>query len=222
MIMAEETKQKGTLVNILDLPEAEITKGIQFNPDVEYDFEISEVQARKLVTNKDGHEKGFIVIDAHCNEATQDATLKMSFFFNDKVVIDTENPKRESTIVKFARGIGYPVSLGKKIKFGEIVRPGVSFKAHTKFQTDTKTGKESVYSEIDFDTIKSGGKKGAKAQTKIAEEIDATMAATILGIAAGHTKFELLVQGLVGMGKSDLISPASQLDREGRLVFKKA
>jgi hypothetical protein len=170
---------------------------------------------------KDGHDKEFVVIDAHCNEATQDATLKMSFFYNDKVVIDAENPKRESPIVKFARGIGYPVSLGKKIKFGEIVRPGVSFKAHTRFQVDPKTGKESVYSEINFDTIH-GSKKGAKVQTKVADDVSPAIAKEIQGFAAGYTKFEHLVQGLVTASRSDLISPASTLDREGKLTYAKA
>lgn len=219
--MAEMEKNKGTLVNILDLPEAEITKGIQFNPDVEYDFEITEVTATKRKTVKDGHEKEFTVIDAHCSEATQDASLKMSFFYNDKVVIDQENPKRESAIIKFARGIGYPVALGKKIRFGEIVRTGISFKAHTRYQKDPKTGQDSVYSEIDFDSIKAG-KKGAKMQTKIAQEIDPATEAELKALAGGYMKFEHLVQGLVAMGKSTLITPASILNQEGKLIYKQS
>jgi hypothetical protein len=219
--MADMEKNKGTLINILDLPEAEITKGIQFNPDVEYDFEITDVTATKRKTVKDGHEKEFVVIDAHCSEATQDASLKMSFFHNDKVTIDEENKKRESGIVKFARGIGYPVSLGKKIKFGEIIKPGISFKAHTRLQKDPKTGQDSVYSEIDFDTIKPG-KKGVKMQTKIDQAIEPAAEAELKALAGSYMKFEHLVQGLVQMGKSSLITPASILNQEGKLIYKQA
>jgi hypothetical protein len=66
MVNTDEKKNRGTLINILDLDAAEGAKGISFDPEVEYTFKITERAARKLQTEKDGHVRDFTVIEIFC------------------------------------------------------------------------------------------------------------------------------------------------------------
>jgi hypothetical protein len=220
MATTDEKKQRGTLINILDLDPVEGVKGISFDPDVEYTFTVTERIARKLQSEKDGHTKEFTVVEMMCTEQESQATIKQSFFYSNKgVVIKEEDKAKESDVVKFARGIGYPVGVGKKFVFGDVVREGIVFKAHVKpqMQKDGKT--PTGYSEIDLLSVKAVKTPGAsKPQTKIAgssEDED-----FLIGMAQGYASKEKLIQGLSKIGKAGMINLLISLDDQGKLKYQ--
>jgi len=214
----EEKKQRGTLINILDLDPAEGVKGISFDPDVEYTFTVTSREARKLETEKDGHKKEFVVVDMQCTEQESQATIRVSFFHNQKVVINDEDKLKESDIVKFARGIGYPVGIGKKFVFGDVIREGTVFAAHVKPQKN-REGKETGYSEIDLLTVKAIKTPGAKAQQKISgsEEDEGFL----IGMSTEYANKEQMIAGLSKKGKMGLINLLISLDEQGKMLYKK-
>lgn len=217
--MAENTekKQRGTLINILDLEPAVGAKGISFDPEVEYTFKVTSREARKLTTEKDGHKKDFHVVDMQCTEQESQASIRTSFFYNNKVTVNDEDKTKESPVVTFARGLGYPVGVDKPFVFGDVIKEGVTFKAHVKPQIDKKTGKESGYSEIDLFTVK--GKLGsAKAQTAISgSKDDETL---LIEMATGFANKTALITGLQSIGKMGLINLLISLDEQGKLKYK--
>jgi hypothetical protein len=217
----DEKKQRGTLINILDLDPVEGVKGISFDPDVEYTFTVTERIARKLQSEKDGHTKEFTVVEMMCTEQESQATIKQSFFYSNKgVVIKEEDKAKESDVVKFARGIGYPVGVGKKFVFGDVVREGIVFKAHVKpqMQKDGKT--PTGYSEIDLLSVKAVKTPGAsKPQTKIAGSGEDEQ--FLIDMAQGYSSKEKLIQGLSKIGKAGMINLLISLDDQGKLVYQK-
>lgn len=214
---ADETKKKGTLINILDLDEAECAKGISFDPDVEYTFTITSREARKLETEKDGHKKEFVVIDAQCTEQESKATIRMSFFYNTKVIINDEDKAKESDIVKFARGIGYPVGIGKKFKFAEVIREGIAFKAHCKPQMGKDGKTPTGYSEIDLLTVKGTKSSAAPKQSTIAS--NPADEEKVIAMALGYANKEALIPALAKSGMGGLIQLAISLDEQGKLKY---
>ena len=215
--MATEQKQRGTLINILDLDPMECSRGINFDPDVLYTFTITGVEARKLEKETNGHKKEFIIVDAQCTEQESKATIRMSFFHNQKITFNDENRLRETDIVKFARGLGFQIGLGKKFSMSEIVREGARFQAHVKPQVNNE-GKPSGYNEIDLMTVKGiGGASQKQAQSTIAgspedEEF-------LVGVAAGYPNKEKMINGLREMKRMDLINLMMTLDSQGKLKY---
>jgi hypothetical protein len=218
MANTDEKKQRGTLINILDLDAAEGAKGISFDPEVEYTFKITERDARKLTTEKDGHQKEFTVIEIFCTDEESQATIKQSFFYNQKVIINDDDKLKESDVVKFARGIGYPVGVGKKFVFGDVLREGTVFKAHVKPQMGKDGKTPTGYSEIDLLSVKGVKVRGGKAQQKIGgssedEEFLITM-------SAGYPNKEKMIAGLADMKKMGLINLLMSLDEQGKLKYR--
>jgi len=220
MATQDEKKQRGTLINILDLDPAEGAKGISFDPDVEYQFTVTERVARKLQSEKEGHTKEFTVIEAMCTEQESQATIRQSFFYNQKVIINDDDKLKESDVVKFARGIGYPVGIGKKFVFGDVVREGVVFKAHVKPQMGKDGKTPTGYSEIDLMTIKAvKGAAGAKAQTKIAGSSEDEQ--FLIDMANGFSDKTAMITGLSKIGKTSMINLLISLDDQGKLKYSK-
>jgi len=220
--MAENTEKKnrGTLINILELDAAEGAKGISFDPEVEYTFQITERVARKLTSVKeDGHSKEFVVIEAMCTEQESKATIKQSFFYHTKVIINDEDRVKESDVVKFARGIGYDVGIGKKFVFGDVIREGVTFKAHVKpqMQKDGKT--PTGYSEIDLLTVK--GMKGSAAPKQATITGNKEDESIVSSMAMGYPNKEALIPALAKSGHPQLINLAISMDAQGKLSYLK-
>jgi hypothetical protein len=219
MANIDEKKNRGTLINILDLEAAEGAKGISFDPEVEYTFKITERAARKLTTEKDGHQKEFTVIEIFCTEDESQATIKQSFFHGQKVIINDEDKVKESDIVKFARGIGYPVGIGKKLIFGDVLREGTVFKAHVKPQIGKDGKTPTGYSEIDLLTVKGVKVPGAKTQSTIAGSDDDTK--FLIEMSAGYPNKEGMISGLSKIGKMSLINLLISLDEQGKMKYSK-
>jgi hypothetical protein len=220
MATNEEKKQRGTLINILDLDPAEGAKGISFDPDVEYTFKVTERVARKLISEKEGHQKEFTVVEMMCTEEESQATIKQSFFYNQKVIINDDDKLKESDVVKFARGTGYPVGVGKKFVFGDVVREGIVFKAHVKpqMQKDGKT--PTGYSELDLLTVKAVKGSGApKAQTKIGGSAEDEQ--FLIDMANGFANKTEMITGLSKIGKTSMINLLISLDDQGKLKYSK-
>ena len=218
--MATEKQQRGTLINILDLDPAEGAKGISFDPDVEYTFTVTERVARKLTSEKEGHTKEFTVVEMMCTEQESQATIKQSFFYNQKVIINDEDKLKESDVVKFARGIGYPVGVGKKFVFGDVVREGIVFRAHVKPQMGKDGKTPTGYSEIDLLSIKAvKGAGGAKAQTKIGGSSEDEQ--FLIDMAQGYSDKTALITGLSKIGKTSMINLLISLDDQGKLKYNK-
>jgi hypothetical protein len=219
--MATEKKdQRGTLIDILGLEAAEGAKGISFDPEVEYTFKVTERVARKLKTEKDGHEKEFTVVEMMCTEQESQATIRQSFFYNQKVIINEDDKQKESDVVKFARGINYPVGVGKKFVFGDVVREGIEFKAHVKPQMGKDGKTPTGYSELDLMTVKGiKGAGGAKAQTKVtgSEEDEGFL----IAMSMEYANKESMIAGLSKKGKMGLINLLISLDEQGKLLYKK-
>jgi len=215
---ATEAKQRGTLINILDLDDAEGAKGISFDPEVEYTFTITQREARQLETEKDGHKKSFTVIDVQCTELESQASIKTSFFYNNKVIINEEDKVKESPVVKFARGIGYAVGVGKKFKFADVLREGIVFKAFVKPQMGKDGKTPTGYSEIDLATVKSVS--GAKKQATISGSSEDE--AFLVSLALGYPNKEKLIGGLGSIGKMPLINLLITLDEQGKLKYMKS
>jgi hypothetical protein len=215
----DEKKQRGTLINILDLDPVEGVKGISFDPEVEYTFTVTERIARKLQSEKDGHTKEFTVVEMMCTEQESQATIKQSFFYSNKgVVIKEEDKAKESDVVKFARGIGYPVGVGKKFVFGDVVREGIVFKAHVKAQMQKDGKTPTGYSEIDLLSVKAVKTPGAKPQTKIAGSSEDEQ--FLIDMAQGYSSKEKLIQGLSKIGKAGMINLLISLDDQGKLKYQ--
>jgi hypothetical protein len=218
MITMPEKKQTGTLINILDLETAEGVKGISFDPEVLYTFTVTERTTRKL--DKDdgsGHKKEFVVVDLQCTEKESSATIRQSFFYNKKVIINEEDKLKESDVVKFARGIGYPVGIGKPFKFADVLREGITFTAHTKLQMGKDGKTPSGYSEIDLMTVKAvGGSAAPKQSTISGSETDVKF---LQDIALGYASKEALIPALSKMGKSGLINLLIDLIDQGKIKF---
>jgi hypothetical protein len=222
MATTTEKKERGTLINILDLDPVEGVKGISFDPDVEYTFKVTERQTRKIEKDDgSGHKKEFVVIEMMCTEQESQATIKQSFFYSNKgVTINEEDREKESPVVKFARGIGYPVGIGKKFSYADVVREGIEFKAHVKPQIDRsdKTGKTLTgYSEIDLMTVKAVKVPGSKAQTKISGSPDDEQ--FLINMALGFPNKEKLIGGVAAAGKANLINLLMSLDEQGKLKY---
>jgi len=218
----DEKKQRGTLINILDLDPAEGAKGISFDPEVEYTFTVTERVARKLQSQAgDGHTKEFTVIEMMCTEQESQATIKQSFFYNNKVIINDDDHEKESPVVKFARGIGYPVGIGKKFVFGDVVREGIVFKAHVRpqMQKDGKT--PTGYSEIDLKTVKAvkGAGGAAKSQAKISGNPEDEQ--FLIDMANGFANKTEMITGLSKIGKTSMINLLIALDDQGKLKYSK-
>jgi len=219
MANTDEKKQRGTLINILDLDAAEGAKGISFDPEVEYTFTVTSREARKLSTEKDGHTKEFTVIDIQCTEKESQATIRQSFFYNQKVIINEDDKQKESDVVKFARGIGYPVGIGKKFVFGDVLREGTVFAAHVKPQIGKDGKTPTGYSEIDLLTVKGVKVPGAKAQQKIGgSSEDETF---LIEMSAGYPNKEQMIAGLSKIGKMGLINLLISLDEQGKMKYTK-
>jgi hypothetical protein len=222
MATTTEKKERGTLINILDLDPVEGVKGISFDPDVEYTFKVTERQTRKLEKDDgSGHKKEFVVIEMMCTEQESQATIKQSFFYSNKgVTINEDDHEKESPVVKFARGIGYPVGIGKKFSYADVVREGIEFKAKVKPQIDRsdKSGKTLTgYSEIDLMTVKGIKVPGAKAQTKISGSPDDEQ--FLINMALGFPNKEKLIGGVAAAGKANLINLLMSLDEQGKLKY---
>jgi len=224
MVANTDKKERGTLINILDLDPVEGVKGISFDPEVEYTFTVTERFTRKL--DKDdgqGHKKEFIVIELMCTELESQATIKQSFFYSNKgVTINEEDKEKESPVVKFARGIGYPVGIGKKFSYSDVLREGIVFKANVKPQVDRsdKTGKTLTgYSEIDLLTVKGVKTPGSKTQTKIAGSNEDEQ--FLVNMALGFPNKEKLIGGVAAAGKANLINLLMSLDEQGKLHYSK-
>jgi hypothetical protein len=219
MATADEKKQRGTLINILDLDDSEGAKGISFDPEIEYIFTVTERTARKQSTEKDGHQKEFTVVDLACTESKSQATIRLSFFYNAKVIINEEDKQKESDVVKFARGIGYPVGVGKKFKWGDVCREGIVFKAHVKPQLGKDGKTPTGYSVIDLLSMKAVKTPGAKSQAKISGSTEDEE--FLIGVAQGYANKEALIAGLSKMGKMALINLLISLDEQGKLKYSK-
>jgi len=217
--MAENTEKKnrGTLLNILDLEDSEGAKGISFDPEVEYTFTVTSREARELKSEKDGHEKKFVVIDLQCTEKESEATIRQSFFHNKKVIINEEDRTKESDAVKFARGMGHKVGVGFPFKWGEIFKEGIQFKAHTKPQMKSDGKTPTGYSEIDLNTIvpvKGGGKSS---QAKISGSKDDE---TFLIVEATKCRNKEALIPVVAAARPDLVNLLMQMDAAGKLTYK--
>ena len=219
MPATDEKKSRGTLINILDLDAAEGAKGISFDPDVEYTFTVTQREARKLETEKEGHKREFTVIDIMCTEQESQATIRVSFFYNNKVIINEEDKAKESPVVSFARGIGHPVGIGKKFVFGDVTKEGTVFKAHVKPQMG-KDGKTATgYSEIDLMTVKGLKTPSSKSQTKIVgSSEDETF---LIAMSEGFTKKEDMIPALQKLGKMGMINLLISLDEQGKMKYGK-
>jgi hypothetical protein len=219
MANTDEKKQRGTLINILDLDPAEGAKGISFDPEVEYTFTVTSREARKLTTEKDGHQKEFTVVDMQCTESESQATIRQSFFYNQKVIVNDEDKTKESDVVKFARGIGYPVGVGKKFVFGDVVREGIVFKAHVKPQLGKDGKTPTGYSEIDLTSVKGVKTPGAKAQAKITGSSEDEE--FLIAMSQGYADKTAMIGGLSKAGKASLINLLISLDDQGKLKYSK-
>jgi hypothetical protein len=218
-----EKKERGTLINILDLEPAEGAKGISFDPDVEYMFRVTERTTRRLEKDDgSGHKKEFVVIELQCTEQESQANIKQSFFHSNKVTINDDDHEKESPVVKFARGIGYPVGVGKKFVFSDVLREGIEFKARVKPQIDKsdKSGKTLTgYSEIDLMTVKGTKVPGAKSQAKISGNADDEE--FLVNMAQGFPNKEKLIGAVAAAGKANLINLLMSLDEQGKLKYSK-
>lgn len=220
MATNDEKKQRGTLVNILDLEDAVGAKGIAFDPEVEYTFTITKREARRLESEKDGHKKEFTVIEIFCTEQESQATIKQSFFHNNKVTVNEEDLAKESDVVKFARGTGHQVGVDKKFSFNNVLREGTQFKAHVKPQIGKDGKTPTGYSEIDLMSIKPG-KAGSsqKAQTKISGSSEDEQ--FLIDMSAGYSDKTSMITGLSKIGKTSLINLLISLDDNGKLKYQK-
>jgi len=153
-----------------------------------------------------------------CTEQESQATIRVSFFYNQKVTVNDDDKTKEAPVVMFARGIGYPVGVGKKFVFSDVVREGIVFKAHVKPQIGKDGKTPTGYSEIDLTTVK-GVSGTKKAQTKIAGSTEDEE--FLIGMSAGYANKESMIAGLSKIGKMGLINLLISLDEQGKMNYQK-
>ena len=212
-----EKKNRGTLINILDLEDSECAQGISFDPEVEYTFTVTSREAHELKSEKDGHEKKFTIIELQCTEQESEATIRMSFFHNKKVIINEDDHTKESDAIKFARAMGHKVGVGLPFKWGEIFKEGIQFKAHTKLQMKPDGKTPSGYSEVNLDTIVpvKGGAKASQAKISGSKD-DETY---LIVEATKYPNKEKLIPA-IATARPDLVNLLMQMDAQGKLSYK--
>lgn len=136
----------------------EVTEGVKFDPDVEYNLELVEIAGKVITSNG----KQFNIIETQWAEETSDVKLKQSFF-TGRQTINIDKPEKSSPAVVLANALGVKVAKGDKFHVKQILKLGMKVKAHIVPQKNKK-GEDTGYSEIDMSSVR---KAGGKTQKKI-------------------------------------------------------
>lgn len=188
----------------------EVTEGVKFDPEVEYDLELVDVSGKVITSNG----KQFNIIETQWAEATSDVKLKQSFFAG-RQTINVDKPDKSSPAVVLANALGVKVAKGDKFHVKQILKMGMKVKAHIIPQKNRK-GEETGYSEIDLSTVR---KAGGKAQKKIdADPADIVKFQKQVSDGKYATK-EKFIGNLAQTGRASEIAPFLSLCEEGLISF---
>ena len=191
----------------------EVTEGIKFDPEVEYNFELTNIEGKEK--EKDG--KLLRMLRLTWTELVSGVNIGQTHFIRPKVAKNVEDSAKSDTLVKLALALGYKVDVGEKAFHPKnFLRQGMKITAHVKDQVDNKTGKKTGFSEIDIATIKLAGKR---AQQQIGYD-DGMISKWNEEVAKDGIKTkEQLVQKLAMTQRSSEIPPLMEAAKAGLIKF---
>ena len=188
----------------------EVSEGIKFDPEVEYNLELVEISG-KVITSQG---KQFNIIETQWAEETSDVKLKQSFFAG-RQTINVDKPEKSSPAVVLANALGVKVQKGDKFHVKQILKTGLKIRAHIVPQRNKK-GEETGFSEIDLSTAR---KAGGKAQKKIdADPADIVKFQKQVSDGKYTTK-EKFIGNLAQTGRASEIAPFLSLCEDGVISF---
>lgn len=188
----------------------EVTEGVKFDPEVEYDLELVEVSGKVITSNG----KQFNIIETQWAEATSDVKLKQSFFAG-RQTINLDKPEKSSPAIVLANSLGIKVGKGDKFHVKQILKMGMKVKAHIIPQKNKK-GEETGYSEIDLASVR---KAGGKVQKKLDINTDDIVKYQKQISDGKYTTKEKFIGNLAQTGRASEIAPFLSLCEEGLISF---
>jgi hypothetical protein len=188
----------------------EVSEGVKFDPEVEYNLELVEVSGKTITSNG----KQFNIIETQWAEETSDVKLKQSFF-TGRQTINVDKPEKSSPAIVLANALGVKVAKGDKFHVKQILKMGMKIKAHIVPQRNKK-GEETGYSEID---LASARKAGGKAQKKV--DINTADIVKYQGEISGgkYATKEKFIGNLAQTGRASEIAPFLSLCEDGLITF---
>ena len=189
----------------------EVTEGVKFDPEIEYNLELVEVSGKVITSNG----KLFNIIETQWAEETSDVKLKQSFF-TGRQTINIDKPEKSSPAIVLANALGVKVGKGDKFHVKQILKLGMRVKAHIVPQKNKK-GEETGYSEIDLSTVRKAG--GAKAQKKIDANPDDIVKFQTQVSGGKYATKEKFIGNLAQTGRASEIAPFLSLCEDGLISF---
>jgi len=189
----------------------EVSEGIKFDPEQEYDLELVSVDGKIITSNG----KQLNLIETQWTELTSDVKIRQSFF-TGRQTINVDDPKKSSPAIILANALGYKVTKGDRFHVKQILKIGMKIKAHIVPQIG-KDKKETGYSVIDLSTAR---KVGGKVQNKIAHD-PALVSAFQKEVSDGkYTSKEKFIGNLAANGRVSDISAFVSMCEDGTITFQ--
>ena len=218
--MAEETAKTETqekLLNWMDDDYAmEVVPGIKFDPEKEYQFELSSIE-RKQKTNTDGKTSERLVLK--WTEQESGVVIQQSAFLNEKRNITKNNdaPEKSNDLVKLANALGYSVNVGDKgFHPKNFLHIGMKIVAHVEDQIDFKTKAKTGFSVLSIPSIRQVGKKAQPQLAHNPEDLAKWQKEIIEGKYANRDKF---VQFLAANNRVNEVAPFMLASNDNKLTF---